>query len=310
MHNINSILDLLRNTVVITMSQLLWLLGALFIFGLLLYLFAWFTRTTYVKSAGAKLDIIATGWIGTPVHELGHAAFCILFRHKIVEMKLYTPNSDDGTLGYVSHRYNPRSRFQVIGNFFIGIGPILFGSLVLYALLYYLMPGFLALFTEMTRQNTELAQGVQQGNFVSLWEAFRTSATSILSSIFDRDNLPNWRFWVFIYLSFCVSSHMELSPPDIKGARSGLITLVVTVLILNLIILGSEFLGLHQYAGSFWQYVKVETYAPHINNFLGILGALLSYALIISGLNFVLSFIVLTIFSVLKGRGFFNPLWY
>ena len=303
------ILDLARNIVMVTASQLLWLLGTLFIFGLLLYLFARFTRTTYVNSAGAKLDIIITGWAGVPVHELGHAAFCILFRHKIIEMKLYNPNPDDGTLGYVNHAYNPKSRFQVIGNFFIGIGPIVFGSIVLYALLYYLMPGFLAIFTEMTRQSTELAQGVQQGNFASLWNAFRGSAISIVSVIFNTENITNWRFWVFLYLSFCVASHMELSPPDIKGARGGLISLVVTVLILNLVILSIELIGLHRFAGTFWQYIKMETYAPYINNVLGILGALLSYALIISALNFVLSYITLTIFSLIKGRGLFNPFW-
>jgi hypothetical protein len=102
---------------------------------------------------------------------------------------------------------------------------------------------------------------------------------------------------------------MELSPPDIKGARSGLITLVLTVLILNFVIAGVEITGLHAHAGSFWQYLKLETYAPHINNFLGILGALLSYALVISVLNFALSYIGLSIFSLIKGNGFINPLW-
>ena len=101
MINIDSILEFIGNVVVLTLSQLVWLLGVIFVFGLLLYLFARFTRTAYVKSAGAKFDIIFTGWIGTPIHELGHAAFCVLFRHKITEMKLYNPNPTDNTLGYV-----------------------------------------------------------------------------------------------------------------------------------------------------------------------------------------------------------------
>ncbi|MCL2763106.1 MAG: hypothetical protein FWD36_07885 [Treponema sp.] len=309
MSNVNAILDFIKNVVVITLSQLLWLLGVIIIFGLLLYLFARFTRTVYVKSAGEKLDIIVTGWLGVPVHELGHAAFCIIFRHKITDMKLYNPNPTDGTLGYVAHSYNPKSRYQRIGNFFIGIGPILFGTLVLYALLYYVMPGFLEQFSQIIQEGSNYTEDVTQGNFVNLWNSFFASAKSILNIIFNTDNLSNWRFWVFLYLSFCVASHMELSPPDIKGAKDGLITLVITVLIFNFLVMGIELFGLHVHAGSFWQYIKLETYAHHINNFLGILGSLLSYALIISFLNFALSFIALNIYNLIKRRGLIINIW-
>ncbi len=310
MNKVNAIFDFCAKVVVTTFSQLVWLLGIIFVFGLLLYLFARFTRTTYVKSVGVKMDIIFTGWIGTPIHELGHALFCILFRHKIVDMKLYNPSPDDGTLGYVSHSYNPSSRYQKIGNFFIGIGPILFGALVLYALLYFLMPALTGLFSHIEQQSTSLTSNMRSGGWANLWNAFYASAVGILGGIFSVENLSNWRFWVFLYLSFCIASHMELSPPDIKGARGGLITFVLTILVLNFVIIGIETLGFHAYAGEYWQYAKLETYAEHINNFLGALGALLTYALIISGLNFVLSYLVLSVVSLVKGRGFFNPLWY
>jgi hypothetical protein len=120
MNSINTALDFFTKVVITTIGHLVWLLSLIFIFGLLLYLLARFTRTTYVKSAGVKLDIIVTGWFGSPVHEIGHALFCILFRHKIVDIKLYKPDPSDGTLGYVLHTYNQDSRYQKIGNFFIG----------------------------------------------------------------------------------------------------------------------------------------------------------------------------------------------
>jgi len=306
---INSVLDLILNVVINTLSQLVWLLGTIIIFGLLLYLLARFTRTIYHKSVGEKLDIIITGWLGVPVHELGHAIFCIIFRHKITAMKLYIPSPTDGTLGYVSHEYSLDSRYQRIGHFFIGIGPILFGSLVLYALLYYLMPAFQEAFSELIEQSSSLTEDVSRGNIVSLWISFTASAKSILGSIFKAGNLISLRFWIFLYLSFCVASHMELSPPDISGAKDGLISLVLTILILNFIIAGVEFLGLHVHLGRFWQYIKLETYSHHINNFLGILGSLLSYALIISVLNFFLSFIALNIYNRVKGKGFIINIW-
>ncbi|MDD2563626.1 MAG: hypothetical protein PHU27_05370 [Salinivirgaceae bacterium] len=309
MDKINALLDFLGSVILITLGHLIWLLGLIFIFGLILYLLARFTRLTYVKSVGQKLDIVVTGWIGTPVHELGHAIFCILFRHKIVDIKLFNPDPNDGTLGYVTHSYNPNSTFQKIGNFFIGIGPILFGALVLYAALYYLMPDFKTVFTTVEKHSTNLAQDVQAGSWLGVWNAIKISTTNILTVIFNTDNLTNWRFWIFLYLSFCVASHMELSPPDISGVKGGLITMVVALLIFNLFILVVEAFGLNSYAGTFWQYIKLETYAPYINKVLGTLGALFVYAVIISGLNFIISFIVLSIHNITRRRGMINPFW-
>lgn len=314
MSNVNAVLDFIAKVVMMTVSQLAWLLGLIFVFGLLMFLCARFTRNTYIKACGGdlgtKLDIIVTGWIGTPVHEIGHAVFCYLFGHRVHEVVLYSPNSEDGTLGYVSHSHNENSRFQQIGNFFIGIGPILFGSVALYALMYYLMPGMLSMFATIEEQGVTLAQDITSGNWTKLFTAFLSSLSGIWGAIFDASNIFNWKFWVFLYFSFCIASHMELSPPDIKGALSGLITFVLSVLLLNLLVSGIEVFGFEKFAGDYWKYVKIETYAPHINAFLGALGALLSYALVISALNFILTFCVLSIYSFRTGNGFFNPFWF
>ena len=309
MENINQILNFIKDVVLTTFGHLLWLLGLIVVFGLILYLLALFTRRSFVKSAGPKLDIIFTGWIGTPVHELGHAIFCILFRHRIVEMKLYDPDPKDGSLGYVNHSYNPNSRYQRIGNLFIGIGPILFGAFVLYALLYYLLPEFTGVFKAIESKGSVVATGLQSGSWLGVYEAVRETVIVFINSVFDVDNLSNWKFWVFFYLSLCIASHMELSPPDIKGAKSGLISLVLFLLFFNFIILGVEAMGWHAHLGGFWSYLKLETYAAYINRFLGVLGGLFVLATIISAINFILTFIVLTIYSLIKGRGLFNPFW-
>ncbi len=308
MNNINSILDFLKLVVVTTASQLMWLLGLLFVFGLILYVFARFTRTTYVKSIGPKFDIIFTGWIGTPVHELGHAIFCVLFRHRIVEMKLYNPNPDDGTLGYVNHAYNPNSTYQKIGNFFIGVGPIIFGALVLYAALYYLVPNVNDVFANIELQSKSLIKGVK-GDFSGILGSLWGTTLLTLKSLFRPENFSDFKFYIFLYLSLCVASHMELSPPDISGAWRGLLSLVIFFLVLNLIILGLEALGLSSHFGKWWSYVKIESYATGINKWVGTFGALFVFASIISGINFIVSYLALSIYNMVRGKGLINPAW-
>jgi len=200
-NNVNDVISFFFNVAISTFNDLVWLLGLLFVFGLMLYFISKFTRTTYINSVGEKMDIIFTGWIGTPVHELGHALFCILFRHRIIEMKLYNPNPANGTLGYVIHTYNPKSRYQKIGNFFIGIAPILFGTLVLYMLMFFLMPTLTLTFSNVDRNTIGLTQNLRSGSLFESWNIIYISTTGILSGIFSIQNLFNWKFWIFLYLS-------------------------------------------------------------------------------------------------------------
>lgn len=307
MGSINIFLEFIKLVLFTTISQLVWLLGLLFVFGLILYIFARFTRNTYVKSVGQKMDVAFTGWIGVPVHELGHAVFCIIFRHRITKVKLYTPNSADGTLGYINHSYNPNSTYQRIGNFFIGVGPIIFGALVLYAALYYLVPNKGVIFSGLEAQSQTLIDGVR-GEYAGAVSSVWGTTQKTISNLLNVSNFSDYRFWIFLYLAISVSSHMQLSPPDIKGAKGGLISLVVFFLILNVIILGMEATGISNYFGSWWNYFKIENYAYTINKWVGLFGALFVFASIISGLNFVASYIFFTAYNLIRGKGLINPL--
>ncbi len=308
MGELNTILDFLKAVVLVTASQLMWILGVLFVFGFILYLLARFTRTTYAKTAGSKLDVGITGWLGTPVHELGHALFCIIFRHRIVEIKLYNPNPSDGTIGYVNHTYNSSSTYQRIGNFFIGVGPIIFGAIVIYAALYYLIPNAREVLSGIDAQSKVVA-GAAHGHFAAILASLKATTLVTLKSLFNPANFSSYLFWIFLYISMCVASHMELSPPDIKGALSGLISLVVFFLLFNLIIMLLEVSGISHYFGHWWSYIKLETYGGVINKYVGMFAALFIFAGIISAINFVVSYVVLNIYSLIKGRGMVNPFW-
>ncbi len=175
---------------------------------------------------GPKILLI-TGVIGTPIHELSHALMCLIFGHKITEIKLYNPKSDDGTLGYVNHTYNKRNIYHQIGNFFIGIAPILCGSGVLLLLMYLLIPDtsatVLAEIKEIGLSNNDVG-----AYFGAFWK--------IITSLFNFSNMGDYRWWIFIVLALLISSHMELSLADIKGSLSGLAFILAIFLVMDVIL--------------------------------------------------------------------------
>ena len=137
---------------------------------------------------------------GVMIHEIGHAIFCLIFRHKIVEMKLFSPE-EDGTLGYVNHSYNPNSFYQRIGNFFIGTGPIWFGVAVLSLISWLLLPN------EMQ-----------------------------ISDFFSLNFWGRWQSYIWLYLALTISSHITLSPPDLAGSVDGGIAIMATALLAFLLL--------------------------------------------------------------------------
>lgn len=212
-------MDILENF----LFQLLSTVGIVIIFGFLIAL----CRRAFCKITGNKgiKILLATGIIGTPIHELSHALMCLIFGHKITEMKLYDPNSDDGTLGYVNHSFNPKNIYHQIGNFFIGIAPILGGSGILLLLSLILVPDVNAGIMREFR----LVGSVDVSRF---FEAFG----SMIGYVFDFDNMTDISWWIFIILAFSIASHMELSAADIKGSLYGLGLLAAILLLADTVL--------------------------------------------------------------------------
>src|SRR3989338_501064 len=116
------------NVIGTTVIQIVGLLGTFFFIGFLLSKIQERTQQAYRAVVGWK-GILWTAWFGTPLHEFGHIIFAKIFRHRVEEISLFRPNKTTGTLGHVSHSYNPKSLYQQIGNFFIGGAPMIFGVL-------------------------------------------------------------------------------------------------------------------------------------------------------------------------------------
>lgn len=87
-------------------------------------------RTEAILLSGTNSVIrFLFSFIGTPLHELSHAFMCLVFGHKITDMRLLILDPNSNVAGYVSHTYNKNNFYQNLGNFFIGIAPILGGFL-------------------------------------------------------------------------------------------------------------------------------------------------------------------------------------
>ena len=223
-----------------------------------------------MKTIGWR-GILFTAWIGTPIHELGHIFFAKIFRHKLGNMHFFRPNKTTGELGHVEHSYEKRSIYQQIGNFFIGAAPMIFGSAILVALLYFLVPNATDIFTPLTENNTSVFYSIQH----------------ILQQLFAMTNLTSYSFWIFLYLSFCISAHIAPSKQDRRGMWKGFFWMVLILIFLNIIPLLLK--------------IDIIQYVSRIYASMTILTALFLYTLIISLLHYIASWLLLRLpYSLLK----------
>lgn len=211
--------------------QLLFVALAPFVgFALIIH---WIERVTQKRLAerfGWK-SVLWTGWLGTPIHELSHAAMCWVFKHEIDDIALFEPDRDSGRLGYVRHSFQTGNWFQELGNLFIGIAPLLGGSIALGGLVWLFFPDSAHAAIE--------ASGSSEG---SLLDQTIAMFVAMCRGVFAVENFGTLRFWAFIYLVTCVGSHMAPSPSDYQGASRGVYIFGAMLLgaVLVLVLLGVD----------------------------------------------------------------------
>lgn len=216
-------------TLMTTFIQLASLVGWIIVVGFLLGYLENRSRTYWTRAFGRN-GFLLTSWIGTPIHEFGHAFMCVLFGHKIVGIQWFPTNTSNGYLGYVQHEYNPKSIYQKIGNFFIGVAPIFSGIAALVGLMYFLIPHSYSVFMNGVETNIQ-----PDGAMSDMLKHTVLSSILLLKSIFTISNLFNPYFWLFLILAICISTHIALSKPDIQGALDGLITIFLFLFLFNVI---------------------------------------------------------------------------
>ncbi len=187
-------------------------------------------RIFYRLTGGGRGVTLATGVIGTPIHELSHAVMCLVFFHRIEEVKFFQVNDENGVLGYVNHSYNKRNIYQVIGNYFIGVAPIMIGALILYLLFNALLPNSALVF----KKDLNAFIALQGNNLNDNTVGYLISVTqSFLTAVFTIDF--SFTTIIFLIICLCIALHMNLSGADIKGSLGALPLLIILIVAFNYI---------------------------------------------------------------------------
>lgn len=213
--------------VAFSLVQFISLISGLVIGGLVLGYLERQANRRMIDAFGLK-SIYWTAWLGTPVHELSHVFIGLMFRHRITEVKLLQTVDTDGTMGYVRHAYHPSSLYQRIGNFFIGVAPLIGGSLLIACTAAWLVPNG-SLFQLEQSHMFRLFSFFDLPTWVSLGQAIAEN----FRNLFSAANFSQPSYWLFIYAALCIASRMSLSTEDIRGAGSGAGALFCLLLVAN-----------------------------------------------------------------------------
>lgn len=192
--------------------------GIFLIFGLLFKLLSSEIQKLEIDLFGLFSYIIIYPFV--IIHELSHLIMAIIFTNRITEVKLLN-FSNDNTLGYVSFskvnsNFKIRNLYQNIGDFYVGLAPIIIGS------------GLFLIISKFI--NNDLFNSI-----IKLSEKNET-IFDLLASFKNVNNLQyifNFNFILVILIIFSISSLFLLSKSDWEGCLQGIPYLVMTMFVVN-----------------------------------------------------------------------------
>ena len=243
----------------------------------------------FQKAVGRGLGrgvVIATSIVGTPIHEAGHAFFCLLFGHKITEAKFWQPPSkQNGVLGYVSHSYNKKNLWQNFGNLLIGLGPIGSGMAVISLILFFC---YRPIFEGGLHTFSSLAASASP-SLADFWDGIKNTF-ALIPAFFTYTGSPLWARIVGTILIFAICLHINLSPADIKGSLSSL----PIYLLLTLAFSGVTFLI------SLAQPALPQIIVSALWNYNGFVFSCFSFILLFAGILLALAFLLFLLRKIFR----------
>jgi len=272
------VLKYFLTVLIATGTQLFILFGPLLVLSFLMNYIANMSERLSYNVFGRTMYLYVFGWLGTSVHELGHALFAVLFAHKINDIVLFSPNAEGSSLGHVNHSYDKKSIYQNIGNFFIGIGPIILGSMTLFLFTYLLYQFNIT--TLSVTINTDIFLNFESVKImlIQLWH----SVNQYLQFVLFGHQSTWWRITLLVYCLYAIGSSITLSPADLKSALKGFVFFVIVLTLFNLLTI---------WIGNFAQsaFLKVSSYF-----------SVLYFLLILSMIVNLIFIVVLLILNAIK----------
>ena len=188
-------------------------------------------NSKYLYCTFGNTGILLTGIIGTTIHEIGHLVMCFIFRHRITDFQLFNIKGYkyEETLGYVSHIYDKNSLYEKAGNFFIGIGPLISGTLFIILSFILLLPDMY--FSINLESYLSCITNLNLGSTILLLFSL---CKSLFLMLFNFNNLLNIKFYIFIYLMICISTHISLSKKDFQNSILGIFSIFIIYFIICL----------------------------------------------------------------------------
>ncbi len=226
---LSSVFDYLKLVLTLSMRQFIFLFALTLLLSFLIQLINKRLLKNSWQLLGGKPYLYLFGWISIPIHELGHAVFALLFGHRIKRIVLFDPQASSGSHGFVQHTWNVNNIYHKVGNFFIGIGPIILGSTVVWLLARWLLHASFGAMDGLDAQ-------------AGLWQQLHAIPIILLNSFSNtllifREIFSafSWKTALFLYLSFAISTNINLSELDIKHIKPALIVIIQVILVFNLL---------------------------------------------------------------------------
>lgn len=174
------------------------------------------------KRAGRSFWLV-TSLVGAPVHELGHAIACLVFAHRIENIRLLPTRAG---MPLVDHSYNRRNPYAVFGNLWIGLGPIFAGLAVILLVLYWVYPDSLQAYREAVE--VLLKDGAPTERLLDCVGQF-------LRGLWTEQTRAWWVRLIAAAVLFSMALHVRLSAADVWGMLAGLPAYAVLAAALSLI---------------------------------------------------------------------------
>jgi len=181
-------------------------LAPILLFITILALLQKVSYNTVIELCGSK-SIVYTGIVGTTLHEMSHFIMCVIFRYEVKEVRFFDP-APDGTLGFVKFSFDPVSLYQRVGLFFVGFAPFFM------ALLYFWLFTNWMLDIDLLKSSTS-----DVGAVISILNSLELLYFAVISE--------GWKGLCWLLVSLSVLLHMMPSKPDLEGATTGGIVLVI-----------------------------------------------------------------------------------